>query len=63
MPTIKIDGKEYDYDSLSNEAKEQLNNLRVTDQKIKSLQQELAMIQTARAAYANTLAKKLPQDS
>lgn len=63
MPTIKIDGKDYDYDSLSDEAKQQLNNLRVADQKIQALQQELAMIQTARAAYANTLAKKLPEGS
>ncbi|MDX1668453.1 MAG: DUF6447 family protein [Limnobacter sp.] len=63
MAKITIDGKEYEYDTLADEAKQQLNNLRVADQKIQALQQELAMIQTARAAYASTLLKHLPEKS
>ncbi|MBB5186491.1 hypothetical protein HNQ57_000752 [Zhongshania antarctica] len=58
---IKIDGKEYPLESLDNEAKNQLMNLRVADQKIAAVQQDLAMLQTARNAYAKALAESLPK--
>ncbi|MDF1692284.1 MAG: DUF6447 family protein [Zhongshania sp.] len=58
---IKIDGKDYPLDSLSNEAKSQLMNLRVADQKVAALQQDLAMLQTARNAYAKALSECLPK--
>ena len=58
---IKIDGKDYPADSLSDEAKNQLMNVRVADQKIVALQQDLAMLQTARNAYAKALAEALPK--
>ena len=61
MATVKIDDVDYEYEALSDQAKQQLNNLRVADQKIQVLQQELAMIQTARAAYAKALAQALPK--
>lgn len=60
MPTIKIDDIEYDLDSLSAEAKSQLQMLQVTEQEIQRLQLQLAIAQTARNAYANALKSALP---
>lgn len=57
---IKINGVEHDLDNLSDEAKGQLTNLRVTDQEIARLQTQLAIFQTARAAYARALGAALP---
>lgn len=61
VATVTIDGKEYEFESLSDDAKQQINNIRVADQKLLQLQQETALIQTARAAYSSALAKSLPQ--
>jgi hypothetical protein len=58
-----IDGKEYALDSLTDVAKNQLMNVRVADQKIANLQQDLAMYQTARNTYAKVLNENLPKDS
>ena len=58
---ITIDGVEYALNDLSNDAKSQLMNLRVTDQEIARLQTQLAIAQTARAAYARALSAALPQ--
>ena len=57
--TITIDGKEYDLAALSNEARAQLLNLRVTDQEIARLKQLMAIAQTARAAYSRALQGEL----
>ncbi len=61
MPAITIDGKEYDLDEFSDGAKNQLGSIQVCDQKIKQLQVDLAVIQTARAAYARSLQEQLPE--
>lgn len=61
--TITIDGKEYALEDLSETAKAQVTNLRVTDQEISRLQQQLAITQTARKAYANALKTELPKDA
>ena len=61
MPTIKIDEKDYDLDSLSDEAKAQLEMLAATDQKIRELQRDLAIAQTARNAYAKVASGLLPK--
>ena len=58
---VKIDGIEYYANDLSDGAKNQILNLRVTDQEITQLQQKLAIAQTARAAYAKALAAELPK--
>lgn len=58
--TITIDGQNYNLADLSDAARNQLVNLRVTDQEIASLQQKLAIAQTARVAYANALKAELP---
>jgi len=60
--TISIDEKDYEIDSLSEEAKSQLISMRVADQEIESLRQKLAMAQTARNAYAVALRELLSED-
>ncbi|ASK17932.1 DUF6447 family protein [Vreelandella alkaliphila] len=59
--TVTIDGQEYNLSDLSENARNQLTNLRLTDQEIQRLNQQLAIAQTARAAYANALKKELPE--
>ena len=58
---IKIDGVEYALNELTDQARNQLLNLRTTDQEIARLQAQLAIAQTARAAYASALRAALPQ--
>jgi hypothetical protein len=58
---ILVDGRYFALNELSKEAKDQVNNLLVVDQKIANLQQELAILQTARNAYAVALATSLPK--
>ena len=55
MANIKIDGKEYDTDSLPQEVKGQLAALQQCDQKINSWNMDIAIAQTARVAYAAEL--------
>lgn len=59
--TVTIDGREFNLDDLSESARNQLLNLRVTDQEVQRLNQQLAIAQTARTAYANALKKELPE--
>jgi hypothetical protein len=59
MPKITIDGKEYDTDQLSDEAKNQLISLQFVDRKIHELNLEQAAYQTARNAYAKALSNIL----
>ena len=61
MATINIDNKEYDTDTLSDEAKAQVNMLVETDKKIAELQRDLAIAQTARHSYYRALGDLLPQ--
>ncbi len=58
--TIKIDDVEYKLAALSDAAKQQLANLQVVDAQIIHLQQQLAIAQTARSAYASALQAELP---
>jgi glycerate kinase len=59
--TITIDGSEYNVNDLSESAQNQVVNLRVTDQEIEKLKQQLAIYQTARTAYARALSEELPK--
>jgi ABC-type sulfate/molybdate transport systems ATPase subunit len=61
MSTIKIDDREYDLDSLSDDAKAQLQMVQLTDQEIGRLNAQLAIAQTARVAYAKALTSALPE--
>jgi hypothetical protein len=59
--TLTIDGTEYPLTDLSEAAQQQVMNLRLCDQELQRLQQQLAIAQTARAAYANALKAELPK--
>jgi len=60
MPNIKIDDKEYDFDTLPDEAKKQLKMLQYVDGELARLQAQGAVLQTARLAYVNALKAALP---
>lgn len=57
--TVTIDGQQYDLDKLSEQARAQVINLRVTDQEIQRLNHQLSIAKTARVAYANALKGEL----
>lgn len=59
---IKIDGKDYDLETLSDVAKQQVANINVVDQEIVRLNMQMAIAQTARAAYAAALNEALPKE-
>lgn len=61
-PKITIDGVEYAVESLSQNALNQLSSINIVDRKIADLQQEIAILQTARNAYAQALAAALPKN-
>ncbi len=59
MPTINIDNKEYDLDSLPQAAKNQLQSLQFVDAELARLQGQTAVLQTARVAYGKALQEAL----
>ncbi len=56
---LTFDGVDYPIDKISEEARNQLANVRVTDQEIVRLRQQTAMVQTARGAYVQALKNAL----
>ena len=60
MSTITVDNHDYDFDSLSDEAKAQLQSLQFVDAELARLQAQAAVLQTARMAYAKALNEALP---
>ena len=60
MATIKIDNKEYELDSLSDECKAQLASIQFVEQELVRLQAQAAALQTAKNAYIQALQKSLP---
>ena len=60
MTTIKIDNKEYDLDTLSDECKAQLASIQFVDQELSRLQAKAAALQTAKGAYLQALKASLP---
>ena len=59
MAKITINDKEYNLDSLSDEAKAQIVSLQFVDAELARLQAQVAALQTARIAYGNELNKHL----
>tara|TARA_B100000965_G_C19147223_1_gene564369 strand:- start:117 stop:299 length:183 start_codon:yes stop_codon:yes gene_type:complete len=59
MAAITIDGKEIDTDELSQKAKENLVSLQFAQSEIKKLQAEIAVYQTAAAAYSTALKSEI----
>lgn len=60
MTTLKIDNKEYDLDTLSDECKDQLASIQFVEQELVRLQAKAAALQTAKAAYLQALKNSLP---
>jgi hypothetical protein len=60
MPTLNIDNKEYDLDTLSNECKAQLASIQFVEQELVRLQAQAAALQTAKVAYLQALKAALP---
>lgn len=59
MAAITIDNIEYDTDTFSPEAKEQLQSIRFVDSELARLNAQAAVLQTARMAYVNALKQAL----
>jgi hypothetical protein len=57
--TLKINDKEYNINDLSNEAKSYIAQIRLIDSKIMPMKAELAVFQTARDTYSNSLNAEL----
>jgi hypothetical protein len=60
MQSIKIDNKEYDLDTLSEESKAQLASIQFVEQELVRLQAKVAALRTAKNAYLQALQKSLP---
>ena len=58
---IKIDDKDYDLDTLSQEAKDQLGSLQFVDNELARLNAQVAVYSTARNAYSAALKELLPK--
>jgi len=59
MAKVTIDGKEYETDDMTDEARRQLQNVAFCDRKLEELRNETAVIQTARNSYARGLGQLL----
>jgi hypothetical protein len=59
MTTLKIDNKEYDLDTLSDECRAQLASIQFVEQELVRLQAQAAALQTAKNAYLQALQKSL----
>ncbi len=57
---VTIDGKDYVLSDLSEKAQNDLMSVGAVDRKIHENKQELAILQTARNAYARSLSEQLP---
>jgi hypothetical protein len=60
MSQITIDNRDYDLDTLSDDAKAQLQSLQFVDAELARLQAQAAVLQTARMAYVKALQAALP---
>ncbi|MBY0557928.1 MAG: hypothetical protein K2P77_12040 [Burkholderiaceae bacterium] len=58
---INIDGQQYALAGLSDQARQQLQMLQLCEERVRELQRDLAITQTARNAYAQALKTLLPQ--
>lgn len=63
MPTITIENVDYETENLSDEAKAQLQAIQSVDRRLADLQQEVAILQTARNAYVLALKNHLDAQS
>ena len=59
MPSINIDGKEYETDDLSEKAKANLISMQFVREELKKLDAQAAVFKTAERAYALELKNEL----
>ena len=59
MANVTIDGKEYDYDKLSDKAKANLASLQFVQSELKRITAQASVLKTAEAVYGNTLKQEL----
>ena len=59
MPMIKIDEKDYELDTLSQDAKDQLGMLQFVDAELQRVTAQAAVLQTARIGYSKALNEAL----
>lgn len=57
---VTIDGIDYKAADLSDNAKQQMMNMKVTDEEIQRLERQLAIARTARVAYGQALLDAMP---
>jgi len=62
MAKIKLEGVEYDTKKLSDNGKAQLASLQFLDAQMSKLKSEIAVFQTAKAAYVLALKEELEND-
>jgi len=60
--TLTVDGKDYDPETISDNAKNLIRNIQFVDQELNRLRMQVAAIQTARQAYVNSLKTELDTD-
>ena len=59
MATVKIDGKEYEVDPLSDRAKSNIASLQFVQAEIQRLNNLIAISKTAEVAYTNVLKEEI----
>ena len=57
---VTLDGVDYKASDLSDNVKQQMMNLKVTDEEIQRLERSLAIARTARVAYGEALLDAMP---
>ncbi|CUB02787.1 DUF6447 family protein [Marinomonas fungiae] len=60
MATLTVEGKQFDMDDLSEQARLMANSVAFCDSKINQLEAELAMVKMARSGYIQQLVAELP---
>lgn len=63
MPKITVDGIDYNTEDLTDNGKAQLASLQFLEVQMKKLQNEIAVFQTARAAYLASLKAELEKEA
>ena len=59
MANVTIDGKEYDYDSLSDKAKATLSSIQYVQSELKRISAQASVLKTAESTYGKTLKQEL----
>ena len=62
MAKVTINGKEYDTETISEEAKRQLVSLQFATSELQRLEAQLAITRTAQVAYSNAFENAVDKD-